>query len=129
MGITLGSFDITSAPVLLRLICALFFFPHMYFKVVGSPPPAINFFIGAGFKPPGFWMLVAFVVELIASVTLFLGIYTPWAALLAAANLLVAAVAVCFFNKGFRWLWNLNGMEFPLFWAICCIVVAMLYWN
>jgi hypothetical protein len=24
-----------------------------------------------------------------------------------------------------KWLWNIGGCEYPLFWAICCVVVAM----
>jgi hypothetical protein len=24
-----------------------------------------------------------------------------------------------------KWLWNIGGCEYPLFWAICCAVVAM----
>ena len=46
-----------------------------------------------------------------------------------AFDLTNAAVAVCFFNRSVKWLWNLGGTEFPVFWAIACVVVAMLYWN
>jgi hypothetical protein len=28
-----------------------------------------------------------------------------------------------------KWLWNLGGMEFCVFWAVACVAVAMLYWN
>jgi len=31
------SFDLTNGAVILRLICALFFIPHMYFKMFGNP--------------------------------------------------------------------------------------------
>jgi len=24
-----------------------------------------------------------------------------------------------------KWLWNIGGYEYCVFWAICCIVVAM----
>lgn len=129
MSIAASAFDLTNGAVVLRLICSLFFFPHIYFKIVGNPPPAIGFFKAAGFKPPLLYMRIAFVVELAAALGLFFAIFTQWAALLAAANLAVAAVAVCFANRSVKWLWNLNGMEFPVFWAIACVVVAMLYWN
>lgn len=122
-----GAFDLTSGAVVLRLICGAFFLPHIYFKIVGNPPPAIAFFVTAGYKPPALYMRVAAVVEIVAAAGLLLGIYTRWAALLAAASLLVAAVSVCSFNGCFKWLWNLNGMEFPLFWAIACIAVAMMH--
>lgn len=124
-----AAFDLTNGAVVLRLICALFFFPHLYFKVVGDPPPALGFFEKAGFKPAVFYMRIATVIEIVAALGLLFAIYTQWAALLAAAHLAVAAVAVCFFNGSFRWLWNLGGMEFCVFWAIACVAVAMLYWS
>jgi putative oxidoreductase len=27
--------------------------------------------------------------------------------------------------KGFAWLWNLGGYEYPIFWGLVCVVVAM----
>lgn len=129
MTMTAAAFDLTNGAVVLRLICSLFFFPHIYFKIVGNPPPALGFFKAAGFNPPAVYMRVALVVELVAAVGLLLGIYTQWSALLAAASLAVAAVAVCFANRSVKWLWNLNGMEFPVFWAIACLSVAMLHWT
>ena len=124
-----AAFDLTNGAVVLRLICALFFIPHIYFKVAGNPPPALGFFVQAGFRPAAFYMRLALVVESIAALGLLFGIHTQWAALLAAANLAVAAIAVCFANRSVKWLWNLGGMEFPVFWSIACIGVAMLHWN
>lgn len=129
MSIAVSAFDFTNGAVLLRLICGAFFFPHIYFKIVGNPPPALGFFKAAGFKPAGFFMHVAMIVESVAAVGLLLGIYTQWAALLAAGSLTVAGIAVCFANRSVKWLWNLNGMEFPIFWALACLAVAMLHWS
>jgi hypothetical protein len=42
-----------------------------------------------------------------------------WAACL---YLLVAGAAVLKVAK--KWLWHIGGCEFPIFWAICCGVVA-----
>lgn len=129
MPIAASAFDLTNGAVVLRLICALFFFPHIYFKIVGSPPPALGFFVQAGFRPPGLYMKIATVAESLAALGLLFGIYTQWAALLGVATLTVAAIAVCFFNRSLKWLWNLGGMEFPVFWAIACLAVALLYWQ
>jgi putative oxidoreductase len=129
MSTAASAFDLSNGAVVLRLICALFFFPHIYFKIAGNPPPGLGFFVKAGFKPPVFYMRVATVVETVAALGLLFAIYTQWAALLAAASLTVAAVAVCFFNGSVKWLWNLGGMEFCVFWAIACVAVAMLYWQ
>ena len=53
-----------------------------------------------------------------------LAIYTRYVALIEAVFLLVAAWAVWRYSKG-KWLWHIGGFEYCLFWAICCIVVAM----
>ena len=116
MSVADSAFDLTNGAVVLRLICSLFFFPHIYFKIVGNPPPAL-------------YMRLALVAESVAALGLLFGVYTQWSALLGAVSLTVAAVAVCFFNRSVKWLWNLGGMEFPVFWAIACVAVAMLYWN
>ena len=46
------SFDLTNGAVILRLLCALYFIPHMYFKAFGDPPPASKTFIDAGYPKP-----------------------------------------------------------------------------
>lgn len=129
MSIAASVFDLTNGAVLLRVSCALFFFPHIYFKVVGNPPPALSVFEKASLKPPALYMRVATVVEVVAALGLLFAIYTQWAALLAAAHLAVAAIVVCLLNRSVKWLWNLGGMEYCVFWAIACVAVAMLYWD
>ena len=126
---TTSSFDLSNGAVLLRVICALFLLPHIWFKTVGSPPPALEFFAKAGFKPAVFYMRLAVVVEILAALGLFFGIYTQWAALLAAGVLAVAAVAVCLHNDSVKWMWNLGGIEYQVFWGITCIAVALLHWG
>ena len=123
------NFDITDPSVVLRLICALFFLPHLTFKIVGHPPPALEVFTAAGFKPPMPYMRLSIVIESVAGLGMLLGVYTQWAALLAAAYLTVAAGAVCSVNRSPRWMWNLGGMEYLVFWAITCVAVAMLHWT
>ncbi len=127
MSASTFDFDLTNPVVILRLICALFFLPHLTFKIVGNPPPALKVFTEAGFKPPALYMRLAIVVEIVAGLGLLLGIYTQWAALLAAASLTVAAGAVWKIKR--QWMWNLDGMEYCVFWAITCIAVALLHWN
>ena len=127
--ISATSFDITNGAVLLRLVCALFFVPHMYFKAFGNPPPASKTFIDAGYPNPLLWMRIALVVELIASSMLLLDIYTHLAALVAAFVLSVAAVSVYFANgKNWIWLWPKGGKEYAVFWGLCLIALSLLYW-
>ena len=59
---------------------------------------------------------------------LVLGIYTRWTALLGAFVLFVAAAAL-FKVGGFKWLWNLGGFEYPVFWALACVAVALNAWK
>lgn len=124
------SFDVSNGAVILRLLCASFFIPHMYFKAFGNPPPAIKTFVDAGYPRPLLFVRIALVVELLAATALFFDIYTQYAALLCAAILLVAAVTIYFANnKEFIWLWVKGGKEYAVFWSIACVAVAMLYWQ
>lgn len=53
---------------------------------------------------------------------MILGICTRYAALGAAAVLAIAVYALQVV-KGFGWMWNTGGYEYPVFWAIVCIAV------
>ena len=118
-------FNLLNGLVILRLICGLFFVPHLYAKFF--VPEALGFFVAAGFKPPATWMYIACAVETVLAIGLILGIYTPYVAAIACVHLLVAAAAVYKVTKG-KWLWNIGGYEYCLFWAIACLVVAMQTW-
>ena len=114
-------FNLTDPWNILRLICALFFIPHIYAKFF--EPAALGFFVGAGFKPPAFWLYVACVVEVVLTICLILAIYLPYVAAITAVHLCVAAAGT--YKLTGKWLWNIGGMEYPLFWAIVCAAVAM----
>lgn len=116
------SFDLTNGINILRIICGAFFIPHIYAKFF--VPEALGFFVAAKFKPPALWMYVACVVELILAIGLIFAIYPRYAGAIAALHLLVAAVAVYRVTGG-KWLWNIGGYEYCVFWAISCTVVAM----
>ncbi len=75
-------------------------------------------------EPPRAWLVGSLTTEVICAPTLILGIYTRYVAILAAIFLFVAAWAAWRFSKG-KWLWNIGGCEYPVFWGICCIAVAM----
>lgn len=107
---------------ILRVICGAFFIPHIYAKFF--VPEALGFFVAAGFKPPKAWMYVACVIEVVLTIGLIFGVFTVYVAAVAAIHLLVAAIGVWKVTGG-KWLWNIGGCEYCLFWAICCAVVAM----
>jgi putative oxidoreductase len=106
----------------LRLLCGGFLIPHAWAKVT-SPGPR-QFFEAAGFPHPGVFMYGAFGIELLTAVLLILGIWRQEAAALAGVFLLVASVATLKVSKG-KWLWMIGGCEYPLFWALCCFILAM----
>ena len=117
------NFNLTDPFNILRIICGFFFIPHLVAKFT-EQQYALDFFQKAGFQPPKAWLYAAFAVETVVSIGLIFGIYTRYVALLAAAFLFVATFGVYRFANG-KWLWNLGGYEYPLFWAICCVAVAM----
>ena len=55
------SFDLTNEFNILRLICGLFFIPHIYAKFF--VPEALGFFKAAKLNPPAVWMYTACVIE------------------------------------------------------------------
>ena len=124
MSSYLQNFNLTDGINILRLICGLFFIPHIYAKFF--VPEALGFFVAAKFNPPKTWMYVACVIEIIISIGLIFAILPFYAGALGFIHLLVAAAAVWRVTGG-KWLWNIGGYEYCVFWAISCLVVAMHY--
>jgi putative oxidoreductase len=123
---TLADFDLSNEFNILRLICGLFFIPHIYAKFF--VPEALGFFVAAKFKPPALWMYTACVIETILAIGLIFAILPAYAGAIAFLHLLVAAVSVWRVTGG-KWLWNIGGYEYCVFWAICCLIVAMHYYH
>jgi hypothetical protein len=69
---------------------------------------------------------ISCVIEVLITIGLIFAIYPFIAGVLGFAHLLVAAAAIWKVSKG-KWLWNIGGYEYCLFWAICCLIVAMNY--
>jgi putative oxidoreductase len=118
------NFDLSNGVNVLRLICGLFFIPHIVAKF--TVPATLDFFKTAKFSPPATWLYVAGVIEIVLTVGLVLAIYTPYVATVAAIHLLVAAAATWKVTK--KWIWVIGGIEYCVFWMLVCIVLAMLTW-
>ena len=121
----LQNFDLTNGFNILRLICGLFFIPHIYAKFF--VPEALGFFVAAGFKPPKVYLYTACIIETVIAFCLIFDIYPMLAGAIGFIHLLIAAAAVWKVTKG-KWLWNIGGYEYCVFWAICCLIVSMQYW-
>ncbi len=116
-------FDLNNGYVVLRIICGLFLIPHAVGKITFRPGP-VGFFTAAGYPNPGLFVNFGIVFEFVVGIALILGIYTQIAAWLTVAFMLVAAASVYKVSQG-KWLWNIGGCEYPLFWAICAAIVAL----
>ena len=118
------AFNLADPYNILRLICALFFIPHIVGKF--TEPATLGFFVAAKFNPPATWMYVAGTIETLLTIGLVFDLYTPYVAAIAAFHLLVAAAATYKVTK--KWIWVIGGIEYCVFWMLCCVVLAMLTW-
>jgi len=124
------NFDLTKGQNILRIVSGAFMFPHVAGKFVagGLSAATVGFFAKAGFHPPELWVYIAATAETLAGIALILGICTRYPALAAAAVLAIAVYSLQVV-KGFGWTWNTGGYEYPVFWAIVCLVVALEEWK
>lgn len=118
-----SAFDLTNGANALRLICGLFLLPHLVVKF-RNQEFVKGFMAKAGLQPPILWLYASFAVEIVASIGLIFDLYTFYVALLTGVFLLVASWASWRVSAG-KWMWNFGGAEYPLFWAICCFIVAL----
>lgn len=125
-----ANFDLTNEWNILRMICGAFMFPHSVGKFIGFSlnPATVGFFDKAGFHPAELWVWLAAGAEVACGIALVLGICTRYAALGAAAVLAIAVYALQVV-KGFGWTWNTGGYEYPVFWAIVSLTVAINAWK
>ncbi|MCF6098613.1 DoxX family protein [Mesorhizobium muleiense] len=107
---------------LLRILCGIWFIPHFIGKLRNFEK-ATKTFEAAGLKPGKPFIVLTVALEFVAAVGMVFGIYPRWAAACGVAVLLGAAYAVVRIN-GPRWRWQLMGPEYPIFWALACIVSA-----
>ena len=118
--------DTNTAPLaafLLRISVGLLFMAHGLLKVfVFTLPGTVAFFESVGL--PGFLAYVTIVAEVAGGLALIFGIYTRLVAL-ALTPILIGAT---FVHAGNGWLFinEGGGWEFPAFWTIALISVALL---
>ena len=83
-----------------------------------------TFFKAEGFKPAALWMCVACVIEASVALSFLSNMYARYIGVLGAVHLMIAGAAVYRVSKG-KWLWNFGGYEYCVFWAACCLAVAI----
>jgi len=117
------NFDLTNEFNILRIVCGLFLLPHFYAKV-SDLQATYKLYDDFRLYPVKAWVAACLIIEIVCAIGMVFGIETRYVALLEAAFLFVAAWAVWRYSHH-KWLWNTGGFEYCLFWAICCVVVAM----
>jgi putative oxidoreductase len=112
------------AALLLRISIALMFFAHAYLKiVVFTPAGAAKYFQSLGL--PGFLAYLTIAAEAGGGLFLLLGIETRWVALLL-VPLMAGTIVLVHGKNGWLFTNKDGGWEFPAFWIIGLVVLAML---
>lgn len=107
---------------LLRILCGIWFIPHLVGKIRNFQK-ATGTFETAGLKPGKVFIVLTLALEALAAAGMVFNVFPKPATACALVVLLGAAYAVIRLN-GFRWRWQLMGPEFPIFWALACILSA-----
>ncbi len=111
------------ATLLLRLSLGLMFIAHGLLKVlVFTPAGTVGYFASLGIPEAFAWLTMA--AELGGGLLLILGVQVRWVALLQ-LPVIVGALVV---HSGNGWLFSSanGGWEFPAFWAVAQLVMALL---
>ena len=119
-------FDPLNGDNIIRIAAGLFMFPHVAGKFLDHAA-VLGFFTKAGFPNPEFFIGLAALTEALSGICLVLGLWVRFAAP-AAAGALIVAVGALHQVGGFKWLWNKGGYEYPVFWALICIALALKEW-
>lgn len=122
-----SSVDPRSAPyagLLLRVSMGLLFLAHASLKYfVFTPAGTEKYFISLGL--PGWFGLFIMAAEFAAGIALILGVWPRLVALLIAPDL-IGAIALVHIHNGFFFNAKGGGWEYPAFWTIALIALALL---
>lgn len=126
MAFDFARFDPRNPDNIVRITAGIFMFPHVIGKITGYEG-TLSFFAKAGFYPPAAFLYLAGATELLSGLCLVFGLWVRFAAPAAAGALFVAAIAL-FEVGGFKWVWNKGGFEYPIFWGLVCVAIAVKEW-
>lgn len=112
------------AATILRFSVGALFLAHAGLKLfIFTPAGTVGYFASLGLPGPLAYVVIA--AELLGGIALILGVYTRWVSLALAPILLGSiyvphgAAGLFFSNEG-------GGWEFPAFWAVSLVVLALL---
>lgn len=111
------------AALIMRLSLGILFLAHFGLKFfVFTPAGTAKFFTSLGL--PGGLAYLTMAAELIGAIALILGIYTRIVAVLL-IPILLGAIATVHGSAGFFFTNPNGGWEFPAFWVVGLIVLAL----
>jgi putative oxidoreductase len=112
------------AALLLRVSLAVMFFAHAWLKIkVFTPAGTAKYFESLGL--PGFVAYLTMAAEVGGGLLLLLGIETRWVALLL-VPLMAGTIVLVHGKNGWLFTNKDGGWEFPAFWIVGLIVLALL---
>lgn len=112
------------AATLLRVSMGILFLAHAWLKlVIFTPAGTVGFFESLGF--PGFLAYLVIAAELLGGIALIVGYWTRWVSL-ALVPVLLGSIYAPHGAAGFFFSNEGGGWEFPAFWAITLIALALL---
>ena len=112
------------AALLLRLTLGFLFLVHASLKLfVFTPAGTAKFFVSLGLPNELAYLVIA--AELLFGIALILGIWTRFVAI-AATPILLGAIFTVHGAAGFFFNNPNGGWEFPAFWAVALVVLALL---
>ena len=121
------TFDLTNPLVVVRLMCGLFYVPHVLFKIQGFDG-SVAAFAKMGFEPALPWLLLAIATEAICAIGLTLNMYVQFVGLMS-AGVMAFAVYGTFATKGVHWMWNFGGVEYIVMWGVASFMLAVAAWK
>ncbi len=110
--------------LVLRVTLGFLFFAHDWLKFfIFTPAGTERFFASLGL--PGWFGIFVMLWELAAGLALVLGIWPRIAALLIVPDL-IGAIVLVHIHNGFYFTAKGGGWEYPAFWAVTLIVLALM---
>lgn len=108
---------------LLRITTGALLIPHGYGKLFtpGALEGTGQFFESVGFTPGYELALLVGLVEFVGGLLLILGLLTRPVAVVVAVFMAQATL----FHAGNGFLWSNGGYEYPLFWTIAAVIIAI----
>ncbi len=121
-----SDFNPSNPAMLLRLMCGLFYGPHVLSKLQNMAGSAT--FFGKVLPYPEVFLYLALAAEFSCFLGLTLNILVKWLGLVSAGVMAIAVYAILV-TKGPGWMWNLGGVEYLVFWGAASLALAAQAWK